>query len=307
MKPAAWRCGLLLRKEPSTGTCSSGRPRVTRGATVSRSRQLRVGHLPLATTAYKADTQGVLRPVLPSRCVFAARAETCSIFVDHYRSRKTGPRFPLAVVGCSKHPHGRYTLYPPGHYPYGYEQLAPYSPSGQLLVDATTGQPPWETTIFAAAVDAARGERWPSESPWFKPHDPRRRRTQDRRLELAGRLMGVHPAFDNGMRERIATRLGVATMRLLSGAESWRRDRKTRGTAIMAVLLALALRASLLDRIPAAGAESGLWAQHWRWDAARAIWIIPASSDSRESEHRRATTAGARSPPPTNLTALLQG
>lgn len=274
---------------------------------MSRSVQLRAGHLPFATTVYEADTDGVLHPVLPSHCVFAARAETCSIFVDHYRSRKTGPRFPVAVVGCSKHPQGRYTLYPPGHYPYGYEQLVPYSPSGQLLVDATTRQPPWEATIFAAAVDAAGGERWPSESRWFQRYDPRRRRTQDRRLELAGRLMGVHPAFDNGMRERIATRLGIATMRLHSGAGSWTRSCKTRGTAIMAVLPALPLQASLLDRMSAAGAQSGLWAHPRRWDAARATWIPLASSDSRESEHRRAATAWGRGPPPTNLTAPVQG
>jgi len=274
---------------------------------VSRSVQLRAGHLPFATTAYEADTDGVLRPVLPSRCVFAAGAETCSIFVDHYRSRKTGPRFPLAVVGCSKHPQGRYTLYPPGHYPYGYEQLAPYSPSGQLLVEATTRQPAWQTTLFAAVMDAAEGECWPSESRWFQPYDPRRRRTQHRRLELAGRLMGVHPGLDDGARERIATRLGVATMILLDGAGSWTRNCKARGTAIMAVLLALPIRASLLDRMLAAGAESDLWAHPQRWDAARAAWVTPASSDSRQPEHRRATTGKGRSPPPTNLTALAQG
>ena len=274
---------------------------------MSRSVQLRAGHLPFATTAYEADTDGVLRPVLPSRCVFAAGAETCSIFVDHYRSRKTGPRFPLAVVGCSKHPQGRYTLYPPGHYPYGYEQLAPYSPSGQLLVEATTRQPAWQTTLFAAVMDAAEGECWPSESRWFQPYDPRRRRTQHRRLELAGRLMGVHPGLDDGARERIATRLGVATMILLDGAGSWTRNCKARGTAIMAVLLALPIRASLLDRMLAAGAESDLWAHPQRWDAARAAWVTPASSDSRQPEHRRATTGKGRSPPPTNLTALAQG
>ena len=220
---------------------------------MSRGVQLRAGHLPFATTAYKADRQGVLRPVLPSRCVFAAGTETCSIFLDHYRLRKTGPRFPLAVVGCSRHPHGRYTLYPPGHYPYGYEQVAPYSPSGKLLMDSSTREPVWHTTLFAAAIDAAKGERWPSESRWFQPHDPRRRRTQDRRLQLAGRLMGVHPALDDRARERIATRLGVATLRLLSRAGSWARSSKTRGAAILAVLLALPVRASLLDRIPAGG------------------------------------------------------
>lgn len=268
-----------------------------------RSVYLRAGHLPYAMTAYEADTDGVLRPVLPSSCVFATGAETCSIFVDHYRSRKTGPRFPLAVVGCSKHPHRRYTLYPPGHYPYGYEQLTPYSPSGQLLLDATTKQPVWQTTLFAAAVDAAGGDRWPSESWWFEAHDPRRRRTQGRRLELVGRLMGLHPAVNDRERERIATRLGVATMVLASAAANWARSWEKRGAAILAVLLALPLRASLLDRMAAAGAESGLWTHPRRWDAARASWITPAYTDSAQAEHPGGTTAHSRSPPPTNLSA----
>lgn len=253
--------------------------------------------LPFATTTYKADTDGVLRPDLPSRCVFATGAQTCSIFVDHYRLRKTGPCFPLAVVGCSAHPQGRYTLYPPGHFPYGREPVAPYSPSGELLLDAATGQPLWETTLFAAAVDAAKGEWWPAESLW---DDPRRRRTQGSRLQLSGRLLGVHPQLDDGVRERIATRLSVATMRLFTGARTWASSWKMRGAAIQAVLLAIPIQASLLDRMLAAGAVSGLWAMRHpqRWDADRGTWVI---APSERREHPGAAAPRGRSPPPTNL------
>jgi len=94
---------------------------------------------PFVTTTYEADEDGRLRPVIPSRCVFAAGAERCSLFVDHYRPRKTGPRFALAVVGCSAHPDRRYTLYPPGHFPHGRQPVAPYSPTGELLLDPRTG------------------------------------------------------------------------------------------------------------------------------------------------------------------------
>jgi hypothetical protein len=173
--------------------------------------------LPFVTTTYKAGNDGVLRPDLPSRCVFATGAQTCSIFVDHYRLRKTGPCFPLAVVGCTTHPQGRYTLYPPGHFPYGREPVAPYGPTGELLPAAETGRPLWQMTLFAAAVDAAKGEGWSGESPW---DDPRRRRTQGSRLQLTGRLLGVHPQLDEGDRERIATRLGAPTIRLLAGARA---------------------------------------------------------------------------------------
>ena len=78
-----------------------------------------------ALAPYESDEAGVLQVVLPERCVFATAAETCSLFVDHHRPRKTGPGFPLAVVGCSGHPLGRYTLYPPGHVAYGRQALVP--------------------------------------------------------------------------------------------------------------------------------------------------------------------------------------
>ena len=256
--------------------------------------------LPFTTTTYKADKNGVLRPELPSRCVFATGAQTCSIFVDHYRLRKTGPCFPLAVVGCLAHPQRRYTLYPPGHFPYGREPVAPYSASGDLLLDAATGQPLWERTLFAAAVDAAKGEGWPSESPW---DDSRRRRTQGCRLQLTGRLLGVHPQLDDGVRERIATRLAVATMRLFTGARTWASGWKMRGSAILAVLLAIPIQTSLLDRLLAAGAVSGLWAMRrpQRWDADRGTWVMAPPPPSEHSEHPDATAPRGRGPPPTNL------
>lgn len=255
--------------------------------------------LPFATTSYKADHDGVLRPELPLRCVFATGAQSCCIFVDHYRSRKTGPRFPLAVVGCLAHSHSRYTLYPPGHFPYGREPVAPYSPSGELLLDAGTRQPPWEATLFAAAVDAANGEGWPSESPW---EDQRRRRTQGCRLQLAGRLMGVHPQLKAGVRERIATRLAVATMRLLAGARIWASGWKMRGAAILSVLAAMPIQASLLVRILAAGAESGLWAKRHpqRWDAHRGTWVTAPSPPCQGPEQPSTTAGHSRGPPPTN-------
>ena len=242
----------------------------------------------------------MLHPELPLRCVFATGAQTCSIFVDHYRFRKTGPRFPLAVVGCSVHPGRRYTLYPPGHFPHGREPVAPYSPSGELLLDATTGQPPWEATLFAAAVDAARDEGWPADSPWG---DPRRRRTQGCRLGMTGRLLGVHPQLDDRVREQIATRLAVATMRLFTGARTWVNGWKMRGTAILAVLFAIPIQASLLDRLLAAGTVSGLWARRHpqRWDADQKTWIMPTPHPSEHPEHPDTAAHRERSPPPTNL------
>jgi len=264
-------------------------------------------HIPFATTTYTADTDGVLRPELPSYCVFATRAQTCSIFVDHYRFRKTGPCFCLAVIGCTEHPHGRYTLYPPGYFPYSRTPMAPYSPSGALLRDTETGEPLWGSTLFAAAIDACEGNRWPEESLW---DDLRRRRTQGRRLQLAGRLLGVNMQMDAGVRERIASRLAVATMTLFSdvrsdarrGASMWKNDWKQRGAAIVAVLQSIPVQASLLDRMLAAGTVSGLWAPRvaQRWDADRKTWVAGLLIRSGPPEHRGAAPLKDRGPPPTN-------
>jgi hypothetical protein len=93
-------------------------------------------------------------------------------------------------------------------------------------LDAETRRPPWETTLFAAALDAAKGESWPAEGWWFQEADPRRRQTQARSLQLAGRLVGVHPQLDDTVREQIATRLAVPTMTLIGGADSWEKSWK---------------------------------------------------------------------------------
>jgi len=241
----------------------------------------------------------VLRVLLPKRCVFAMASETCSLFVDHHRARKTGPSFPLAVVGCSCHPLGRYTLYPPGHVPYGRQSVVRCSPSGPLLRDSTTGQAVWQATLFDAATDAADGQRWPADSP---ADDERRRRTQGCRLELAGKLLGVHPEFNARTRERVATHLRVPTMTLRTAADQWAMSWMARGGAVLAVLRALPVDESLLDRILSASAITDLWPPFQRWDPIRRTWV---RCRSRRRERPVASAPQSRAPPPTNSPAAV--
>jgi len=261
----------------------------------------RAGDLPFATTSYEADHQGVLRAQLPSQCLFATGAQSCCIFVNHYRLRKTGPGYPIAVIGCGVHRDACYTLYPPGHVPYGRRAVAPYHPSGQLVVDPESRKPPWEATLFAAALDAAKGERWPADGQWFRQPDPRRRQTQGRSLQRAGRLVGVHPQLEEVVRERIATRLAVPTLKLIEGARSWDGTWKRRGEAIQAVLAGLPQESSLLDRLLEAGALAGLWGPPHRWEARRRRWVQRRKPGSRGSEQHGEGGFRSRAPPPTKM------
>ena len=259
---------------------------------------------PWATTSYVADQDGALRAVLPSRCVCATGEQTCAIFVDHYRERKTGPCHPLAVVGCRVHGGVRYTLYPPGHYPYGRVAVVRYSADGELLLDAASGQPQWQATLFGAAQDAAQGKRWPSEQHWWQELSTPCRRTQGRRLELAGRLTGVSGELNARQREQIATRLGVATMTVLAEASRWGRRWRSRGAAIVAVLRALAVSATLGDRMGAAGAVSDRWGPPRprlvaRWEQTGKSWIVAASGRSEAREQGLGGGLRGRAPPAT--------
>jgi len=244
-----------------------------------------------AIAPYEPDDTGELRVVLPRRCAHAKAAETCSLFIDHHRDRKTGPGFPLAVVGCSRHPQGRHTLYPPGHIPYGRQAVVPCSGLGPLLRDRATGAPVWQGTLFGAAIDAAAGQRWPAHSP---SADERRRRTQGCRLDLAGKLVGVHPDVGARTRERIATRLQVPTLTLRDAARGWATSWQALGGAILTVVQSLPIDASLLDRLLTAGSVADLWPTPQRWDPGRGTWVRPRTTHALQE----------RAPPPTNSPAV---
>ena len=183
-------------------------------------------------------------------------------------------------------------------------RVVAYSAGGELLLDADRGGPAWQATLFGAAQDAARGRIWRSEQHWWKRLDGYRRRTQGRRLEMAGRLTGVSGGLKEREREQIATRLGVATMTVLSGAHRWGRSWQSRGAAIVAVLVALACSATLGDRMDAASAVSDLWGPPRprlvaRWEQAGKSWLVAASGGSEARERGAAGSPRGRAPPAT--------
>jgi len=189
--------------------------------------------------------------------------------VHGWRARKTGPGFALCVVECGTHGVA-FTLYPPGHVPYGRRAVAAVSSAGQAVVDAEGGlgeaAAAWQVTVFGAACDAACGRAWPrracEESESF--------RTQCRRVELGATLLGVLVASDAAQLVMAAV-LGVAalTLRDASGvfrAPSWR-PYTHRARALLLPLGELERAGGVLERVLVAGALIGRWGAAYRWES----------------------------------------
>lgn len=92
-----------------------------------------------------------------TQCPFAAAGEECRTYRDGFRSRKTGPCFPIQIMGCRVHKRG-FTVYPMGFDPYGRVRLAPVDAGGAMLevpdqdAEVAVVEPAcdvrWQGTIF---------------------------------------------------------------------------------------------------------------------------------------------------------------
>ncbi len=203
---------------------------------------------------------------MPEQCLqgTACDGSCCRIRLHHWRSRKTGPEFPLLVVECETHGIA-FTVYPLGHVPYGRAAVVPVDLEGQLL-RAAEGAGAWEQTIMGAAQDAAEGRAWPRVGS--DPSSPAGSwRTQGRRITQAAEILGLTGSQASplvgpfgvsalGHRESIAA-FGEAT------------GYRSRGAAVC-LLVGEVERASWsqLDLILLAGVAVGRWGKPWRWDGA---------------------------------------
>jgi len=218
---------------------------------------------------YLPDTDGRLIAKRPSVGPCMGRdGQPCRLSLDHERPRTTGPRFAISVLRCRTHGIG-FTVYPPGHVPYGRVALAPVAPDGHALITAHSGADRFENTLFAAALDAADHQAWPqaAEDGHIIPRIP----TQMRRLVRACRLLGVDPTLEADSRECLGSILGVPGQHLHDGAVRIQQQPgyHSRGEAVVGVLDGLqGTGISLFDRLVACGAQAGLWPALQRWDPA---------------------------------------
>ncbi len=178
---------------------------------------------------------------------------------DH-RPRKTGPQLPLVVARC--HRHGvSFTVYPPGHVPYGRTAVAPVDLQGRRVEPTEPGSSiATSGTMWEAAADAATGLRWP-ETGGARGS----RRTQGRRLVATAALLGLRS--EPRGRERVAAVLGIATLTLHEAARrfsaliGWRERAQ-----LLLGLLEQCLAGGLSRALLAAGHLTGLWGRPSRWD-----------------------------------------
>lgn len=223
------------------------------------------------TTAYREDAAGELVPDLPVEgpCREGSTS-ACRVCLHHWRKRETGSARWLAVGRCRQHGVA-FTLYPPGHVPYGREALVRLAPDGGA-VRVEQGGDELEGTLAAAARDASQGKRWPPIGA--RSGDGGVRSTQGRRLRWLGTLTGVSPQMSARGREAAARSLGLPATLLCEHSaaiasrvrERWRRW----GEAIRSVLEEL-WRAELdpLARLLATGYEAGLWGRPYVWQGSQ--------------------------------------
>ncbi len=220
-------------------------------------------------TPYRGSDDGSLRPsIMPDRCNQAAAEGTeCEMRAHHWRERKTGPQFPLLVVRCETHGVA-FTLYPPGHVPYGRVAVAAVDVQGKPLhrADDMTSVPrlAWEQSMFGASQDAAKAVAWPRSG-----HDAASFqgswRTQGRYIAQASDVLGLtgseHPSFVGA--------LGVSALGQREAASAYRSagGYEARGRAVCMIVGELELTpCDLLDVILRAGFAAGRWGRPRRWD-----------------------------------------
>ena len=187
---------------------------------------------------YRPNPEGVLEPFIPSKgpCGIDS-SESCHLCVDHWRERKTGPCFPILVMRCLTHKRA-FTVYPPGHVPYGRVVMAPVAPDGNRLDGAepkVDSENAFEGTYFQAAIDAKSGKAWPRQCPggstfWWS--------TQGRHLDVAIHWLGLSPTLDPEIRQQRSQRLGCEFVLMNEACESIRckPGYRSRGQAIVCVL-----------------------------------------------------------------------
>ncbi|MCP5085052.1 MAG: hypothetical protein GY948_25490 [Alphaproteobacteria bacterium] len=165
----------------------------------------------------------------------------------------------MTVLRCRTH-ETAFTLYPPGHTPWGREKWAPVAPDGAAL-SCEDGALRFQDTYFEAALVAAQCIVWPREKEFAEDFHKPSFITQQCRVDRALRLLGLKG--DPGWREAFAQTLSIPGQKLHEAAQAvikWPSDPSALGRAVRDVLDDIpCFLGGLFERLAACGAAVGLW------------------------------------------------
>lgn len=222
---------------------------------------------PFVVTPYFEGPGGLMKPEVPGCCPgWSGPGDGgCRVRIRHWRPRKTGPRFPLAVVGCDLHGFGAFTLYPPGYAPYRRQAVLQVAADGSLVHGDGDRLPrEFAQTVFEAALDAKEGRPWPRET---KGEPERSWGTQGRHLELASQLVGVACGLADRVREAISTVLSIGALHLRDASQA--RGYRGVGRAVCLVLERLRGGCRRAAHLLICGHLIGHWGEPLHWDVRR--------------------------------------
>jgi hypothetical protein len=226
-----------------------------------------VGNRIFVITPYDTNNRGRLSATVPDSCpVGYENREPCQISINHHRDRQTGPCFPLAVVYCKIHD-VYFTLYPPGHYPYGRQPLVEQITVNSEIVEISTSADDLDLpdrlvffrgSLFDAALDADLFHAWPKEGcqgslqPRFN--------TQLRLLDRAAKLLGISLTSGSRQRELITEVLDLPGQLVSQCSDrlSHQSTFKKQGQSICRLLRTLKNHC-LFERFVQTGSIAGLW------------------------------------------------
>lgn len=244
-------------------------------------------HRDFVVTPYHPGPGDILWPEIPSEGPCASRNSLpCELNFDHRRKRSTGPCFPLTVMHCRPHKRG-FTLYPPGHVPYGRVAVVAVAPDGSLIRGGKRTEP-FEATLFDASRDAAEGKAWHRE---YIGSTKRWWGTQLRRIVLAAKLLALAPRVPSRRREHVADILALDNLLLAEQAQQFcaASGYQQRGAAVLRILEAIPQSALLPERLVECGTRAGLWGRACRW--------LPQSATLRRQPFRATGTEHLPRPP----------
>ena len=228
---------------------------------------MQVSNRVFVISLYLPDEQNRLVAEVPKVCPNRDHdGEKCRIRINHYRQRKTGPCFPLTVVECRTHAL-RFTLYPPGHVPYGRHPLnTDITITGENITFEVAGPSPadvlpavYQNSFFEAALAANSQKIWLEESMWGSLEP--RFITQLRQLDRALRLLGLHSELTPRQIEEITEILDLSGQRVADGRSrlGYQPTVKYQGQVICQLLKAIPYTQSLFERLAHAGSTAKLW------------------------------------------------